>query len=321
MKKRKFKIICNIMIIISFLSGCSSETKKVALSDSEGIYIYAIDKFYNIRNEKIDSNGTAYKDNLKYKCEKDFAYPQLYYLYLKDKKFDGNYHHRYLSSGTYEIGNDNEFILSHQQLSVVDTLRNMNLTVSINDEPYEDYSANALMEFMKKANKNNFMTHMAKRFFLSTKEFIHSPYLNEYNEGYCNLLPEYCTTVYLKDKFIVSKQKGYSFDEITNINDFSLKFDDSEINDKYCNMKIKFNSDGTFEIDSCNEYEGFNGTWELLYNHLLILFTPYLGDKGTVSMLYLDFDTKEIYYPIFIREDDFNGDIKKLKDLEEQLKS
>ena len=271
MKKRKFKIICNIMIIISFLSGCSSETKKVALSDSEGIYIYAIDKFYNIRNEKIDSNGTAYKDN--------FAYPQLYYLYLKDKKFDGNYHHRYLSSGTYEIGNDNEFILSHQQLSVVDTLRNMNLTVSINDEPYEDYSANALMEFMKKANKNNFMTHMAKRFFLSTKEFIHSPYLNEYNEGYCNLLPEYCTTVYLKDKFIVSKQKGYSL------------------------------------------YEGFNGTRELLYNHLLIIFTPYLGDKGTVSMLYLDFDTKEIYYPIFIREDDFNGDIKKLKDLEEQLKS
>ena len=114
--------------------------------------------------------------------------------------------------------------------------------------------------------------------------------------------------LYSKGNLLVAKQKGYSFDGDIDKKEFTLKYDDSDIvetdRSNLWQMTIKFNSDNTWKNDLNS---GYSGTWQIMYDNLLVIYPP-KNEKGlndsSISMLYLDFDNREIYVPIFIKCDD-----------------
>lgn len=291
------------------------------ISDLDGVYIHARDIFYNKYNRYVDFTGNAYKSF----SESGFYDHNISnFLYLNNGEFNYGYNigtndRNRIYSGTYKISEDNQFIFNYENVFGKNFEENKKWNYSINDDPNESRAAASHIKTMQNCSDNNALTNLNTTFNPFDKlQFIHAPYcLNIYftedNQWSWYKTVDidghtYTTKVYIKNNFITTKQKGYYFDDIKSNNEFVLKYDDSEFSENPCNMTINFNKDGTYEITSCNEYGGYTGKWTLYENNLLIIHAPdneeFKDCEYAFCLLYLDFETKEIDIPLFIKKDD-----------------
>lgn len=287
------------------------------ISDLNGVYICVRNIFYNRDNRFVDFNGHAYKSDLDNNFSGFLDARLTGFLYLNNGEFNHCYDisplQNKLYSGTYKVSEDNQLIFNYENSFGNNYEKNTKWNFSINDDPNESRATASHLSKMQNATTNNTLTDMLSTFNPFDKlQFIHAPYCLHISEDdqcfWGNDMWHYNAKVYIKNNFITTKQKGYYFDDIKSNNEFVLKYDDSEFSENPCNMTINFNKDGTYEITSCNEYGGYTGKWTLYENNLLIIHAPdneeFKDCEYAFCLLYLDFETKEIDIPLFIKKDD-----------------
>ena len=288
------------------------ESDKIEKNNIDGIYINVRQKFTDIILNDVDFNGTAYKNN--------YDNNVLKYLYLNGDTFT-NYYEVTPSgmkfySGTYEIGKEDQLMLNCENISFHNYDNGKKWEYSIYDDPNESRTTAACIERMQNINRYQCMDYIFSPFNINDKViYMHGPYCKDFLGGdeknsIMTGSYRYAVRTFYRDNFIIAKQKGYYFDQINSTNEFTLKYDNSIFTTEYdCNMQINFNEDNTYVITSCEEFGGYSGKWELLDDHLLLIHVPDEYEDSLqecYNLLYVDFETKEVAMPLFIRCDDLN---------------
>lgn len=308
-------------------------------------YINVYDNFVTIRNEELVSEGDA-QLNSRSKGLNDEYWLKLVLteqdtLYLDKNgdfiQFDNDHDVKYCS-GNYRILDNNEIDFKYEKCyfygDKVDDFITHIIEENVLDNDYK-YDFNhgpreAYMHRLSNANEYNYMTVALSS---CCGWFNELPSLG-YQDYYDNL--DICTFSFLgshdnavkpqiRDNYIIAEQKGYSFGEIFNLDEFTLQYSNFDVinNNKtdyihrpgqkiddliLDNIEFKFNKNKTWSItnNSDNNYDGkTTGTWELIDGHILAIICDdcyYQGGYNcdAINFLYLDFENNEIYIPLFV---------------------
>lgn len=102
-----------------------------------------------------------------------------------------------------------------------------------------------------------------------------------------------------RDNILVTEQHGYTLKESEHNQSFVISYDNTAYAEPEdtVQMELAFHSDGTWET------ENRNGSWEM-EDGVLAFYASEMGDSNTgICLLYLDFETGQIYLPIYLRCD------------------
>lgn len=333
--KKKICLYCAVASILCNLTGCTLKDKisnqienaiEVIYGGRDNVaYISIWNEFFEPVSMEYNSDGKAYSNYVNRNVWVDDAFwdgrLKLTFtntIYINSGTFTQFFNDDYKRSsysGTYKV-KDNELLLDYQYYNFY--------IGGIDEEYYLDMKNKKtnmaegsriytyLVDNMNVANDYDYALEVGVLFNrLDKLVYMSSPhYFNcrvetgNWNRKF-NSIDDMPLRLYLKDDFLVTEQKGYAFDGNISNKEFTLKYDDTDLDiDNSCQFKMTFNSDNTWE----NDYNsGYNGTWKLIYDNLLVIYPPeddsYYNDFN-ISLLYLDFDKEEIYVPAYIRCDD-----------------
>lgn len=334
--KRRITAITIFALLLSLFTACGSEDKESNRTDSsnETAYISVNMEFFT-QNNKFIPEGKAYTDVIDYaeseKWENTSEIAEFILFCEKVIYFEGNDFmqfslnsngNRKYYSGEYNIESDGKVILKYNYYSN----KFYNFDNDTYDESYidlesgqtnieDDRVTQSIVKEINNANDYDYVLGASGLINLNDKEpYMSSPHwfaVNQEGDNWEHRFrphEELETELYSKGDFMVAKQRGYSFDGDVSKKEFTLKYDDSDIdpdNSESRKMTMKFNSDNTWESDYHDL--GYSGTWEIIYDNLLVIY-PTEDEKNiyenNITLLYLDFENEEIYVPTHICCDD-----------------
>ena len=331
MKKVIISLLLAVFTFIAF-TGCSSSEggKKGSKAETSSGVAYI-----PIRNEFFDSmghffpDGKAYSDLLNdadYENTAEFKLAMLNTLFLDGDDFfqwgiAANFDERKYYSGTFSMGTMNILDLEYQYYkSYGNDYKEYILDLKNEKANFENVRMlEVISTQLTEANDNNCVLDSNIVCDDTDKSmYMCHPYLYNYasesEHKFDRMRPgnsRFPLQLYSKGDFLVVKQKGYSFDGDVSKKKFTIKFDDSEYaGEKACSSKMTFNKDNTWqsEIDK-DWYISGKGKWTLMNDNLLVIYPPEGEEKNNIiesqiSVMYLDFEDEEIYFPAYIRCDD-----------------
>lgn len=355
--KRKIVLECIIAFIICSLTGCTlkeefsskisdiKENIDIESNEDEKAYIpvkYLFEKpfssecdftnrkkYYDIiKDEKYSLENKLYILNTLYLNNYDF----FYYIPIKNQ-----FNYTYL--GNYKISSNGKFIFNYKELNYND-LNNKKIKINVYDT-YENRFDENKQDIMISANKNESMIGANVEHIFSPDKSSYIPidyWYNTVDSKWTHNInsiptPNEATQVFLKGNYIISEQKGYSFEQINSKNEFVLYFDDTGLREHFNPLtgeptsdawtaSITFNNDNTWEVTESSaiissEIKYSKGNWELFDNHILLIHPSKEMKReyreNEYCMFYLDFNEEKIYIPCYVRCDDILDIIHKLE--------
>ncbi len=273
-------------------------------------------------------------------------------LLLYDNKFYQMYNNQYISgetySGKYEVDENNQLILSYKNamrssFNIGNGTHYLSYDIFYEIKDYFDLKDNIYNnskitydEYLKDANDNKYIFDTKVSMFNLYDEikYMPSPYCyhidkKQNNTGWKEVsdnkiynIKGYFKDGYDKDEFIVAEQKGYTIDNMNNSNDFVLKYDNSKLSANKCNVVITFKN-GYYETSStCKEYDGYKGKYEFFSRNLIKIHAPenYKNNEQVYNFLYLDFEKKQVYLPLYYKYLSNESEIKSTyEELEDRI--
>lgn len=356
--KRKITAITICIILLSLFTACGSEDKESNRVDSnetttlditnsddnisdfnETAYIPVRMEFLTLNN-KLIPEGKAYIDAINHaeseEWENTSKIAEFILFAEKVIYFDGNEFMQFsvgnmpddrkYYSGEYNIESDGKVDLTYNFYCEKD--ENEELYIDLKNEQgnmENNRKSWSIVEEINNANDYGYVLHASGLINQNDKypymSYPHWLAVNQEGDNWENRfipIEELETELYSKGDFMVAKQKGYSFEVNVSKKEFTLKYDDSNIdpdNSELRKMTMKFNSDNTWESDY-HDLE-YSGAWKLMYDNLLVIYPPENNKKyseNNITLLYLDFENEEIYVPTHIRCDDIVEFAEKYKE-------
>ena len=319
---------------------------KITDSDYNGTaYINVYDNFVTIRDEELVSEGDAYLNSQSKSVSDEYGlklvltYQDTLYL---DKngdfiQFDNDNDVKYCS-GNYRILDNNEIDFKYEKCYLygdkIDDFTTHIIEENVLDNDYKyDFNNGPREAYMHRLSNANEYNYMAVALSNCCGWFNELPSPG-YQDYYDNL--DICKFSFLgshdnavkpkiRDNYIIAEQKGYSFGEIFNLDEFTLQYSNFDVinNNKtdyihrpgqkiddliLDNIEFKFNKNKTWSITNNSDYDYYGkttGNWELIDEHILAIICDdcyYQGsyNSDAINFLYLDFENNEIYIPLFV---------------------
>lgn len=298
-------------------------------------YINVYDNFVTIRDDKLVLEGCAHLNsrstmgNDEYSLKLVLTHQDT--LYLDENgdfiQFDNDNDVKYCS-GNYTLLDNNEISFEYEKCyfygDKIDDFTTHIIEQSVFDNDYK-YNFNhgpkeAYMHRLSNANEYNYLAVALANCCGGFSELPSPGYQDYYdNLDICKFsfsgAHDNAVKPKIKDNYIIAEQKGYSFGEIVNSDEFTLQYSNFDVinNNKtdyihrpgqkiddliLDSIEFKFNKNKTWSItnNSYYDYDGkITGNWELIDGHILAIIT-----SEDINFLYLDFKNHEIYIPLFV---------------------
>ena len=319
---------------------------KITDSDYNGTaYINVYDNFVTIRDEELVSEGDAYLNSQSKSVSDEYGLKLVLThqdtLYL-DKNGDfiqfNNDNDVKYCCGNYRILDNNEIDFKYEKCYLygdkIDDFTTHIIEENVLDNDYKyDFNNGPREAYMHRLSNANEYNYMAVALSNCCGWFNELPSPG-YQDYYDNL--DICKFSFLgshdnavkpkiRDNYIIAEQKGYSFGEIFNLDEFTLQYSNFDVinNNKtdyihrpgqkiddliLDNIEFKFNKNKTWSITNNSDYDYYGkttGNWELIDEHILAIICDdcyYQGsyNSDAINFLYLDFENNEIYIPLFV---------------------
>lgn len=300
------------MLILS-LTGCGEKSNK----DLSAVYIPVRYEFVS-PSGKLSQDGKAYEEIIN---DEEFdEETKLWYLnslcFSDDKieQFDSYRMSKKHYSGEYKITKDDMLDLTYDYYGALSKDGEILYCDLKNDKSNLENSRqkSAIEADIKSASEYDYVKNTIYGWNYNDKSsWLPFPYITSAEHGDIDaVIKGFQANLYHKGDFLVSEQKGYSFDGNISKKQFTLKYDANEIGQPerdYLNCEINFNSDNTWECVYEDRNSSEFGTWEIIHDNLLVI---YPSDEEMIqslfSMLYLDFKDEKVYLPAYMRCDEMN---------------